>query len=178
MSDETNPAPARRFRNSASFGKRIEYWIIGLLLKQGFDVFVPLVDDDGIDAILRHPNGKKVDLQIKARSTAVGFGDAALFAALTHPEKRDDYYFIFYAERMDMIWLMSSADFLARANENKNGKNAGKRSIWFNGRSTRSQTEHPYPKFEPWRISHAGVHDFSRLQGFLETGNDPMERPE
>lgn len=165
----------RSFRSSASFGKRIEYWIIGLLLKQGFDVFVPLVDDDGIDAILRHPNGRKVDLQIKARSVTVGFGDAALFAAIQHPEMRLDYFFIFYSERLDLIWLMSSADFIDIAAQNKAGKNAGLRSIWFSGRSTAARTEHPYPRFAPWCISHAGQHDFSRLQTYLETGHDPRD---
>lgn len=163
------------FRHAASFGKRIEYWVIGLLLKQGFDVFVPLVDDDGIDAILRHPNGRKVDLQIKARSSTVGFGDAALFAALVHPEVRQDYYFVFYAERMDMIWLMSSADFIEVSDQNKTGKNAGRRSVWFNGRSRKSQTEHPKARFAPWCISRDGRHDFSRLTTYLQTGHDPRD---
>ena len=166
---------APSYRNSAAFGKRIEYWLIGLLLKDGFDVFVPLVDDDGIDAILRHPNGRKLDLQIKARSNAVRFGSAALFAALTHPNIREDYFFLFYAERMDTMWLMSSQDFVAHAATNKSGKNAGKRSIWFNGRSTRTETEHPKPKFDPWRISQDGRHDFSRLSKFLEEGVDELK---
>jgi hypothetical protein len=34
-----------RFRHSAGFGKPIEYWIIGRMLKEGLDVYVPLVDD-------------------------------------------------------------------------------------------------------------------------------------
>ena len=33
------------FRHSAGFGKRMEYWIIGKMLKEGLDVYVPLVDD-------------------------------------------------------------------------------------------------------------------------------------
>ena len=165
---------ARSFRNSASFGKRIEYWVIGLLLKDGFDVFVPLVDDDGIDAIIRHENGRKIDLQIKARSKSVGFGDAALFAALSHPEPRDGYFFLFYAERMDVMWLMSSADFIAQAATNKSGKNIGKRSVWFNGRSRRTNVEHCKPKYDPWRTTDKGHHDFSRLATFLSTGVDEL----
>jgi hypothetical protein len=161
----------RSFRNSASFGKRIEYWIIGLLLKQGFDVFVPLVDDDGIDAIIRHPNGRKVDLQIKARSSTVRFGSAGLFAALTHPDVRDDYFFIFYAERLDLIWLMSSADFVAQSVQNKGGANAGKRTLCFNGKSQKTGLEHPNPRFDPWCITQGGVHDFSRLETYL--ASDP-----
>ena len=37
------------FRHSAAFGKRIEYYIVGLMLKQGLDVYLPMVDDDAID---------------------------------------------------------------------------------------------------------------------------------
>jgi hypothetical protein len=164
----------RSFRNSAAFGKRIEYWAIGLMLKDHLDVFMPLVDDDGIDAILRGKNGRKIDLQIKARSEKVLFGDGALFAALTHPEIRADYFFLFYSERMDMFWLMSSADFIEQSNENKTGKNIGKRSIWFNGRNTKAQLEHPKQRFDPWRISRNGKHDFSRLHRVLEHGSDRL----
>lgn len=162
------------FRNSAAFGKRIEYWVIGLMLKAKLDVFVPLVDDDGIDAILRGHDGSKIDLQIKARSAEVLFGDAALFAALRHPEVRRDYYFLFYSERMDHMWLMSSADFCRNAATNKTGKNEGLKSIWFNGRNTKSQSEHPKPQFAKWSISTAGTHDFSRLHAVLNTGVDPV----
>jgi hypothetical protein len=41
------------FRHSSGFGKRIEYWVIGLMLKEGMDVYVPLVDDHAVDAIVR-----------------------------------------------------------------------------------------------------------------------------
>lgn len=158
------------FRNSAAFGKRIEYWIIGLLLKDGFDVFVPIVDDDGIDAIIRSSNGRKIDLQIKARSATVGFGDAALFAALNHPDEREGYFFLFHSERMKMSWLMSSKDFIQQAHTNKSGKNVGKRSIWFNGKNTRKNAEHPKSKFERWRIAENDTHDFSRISKYLDNG--------
>ncbi|MGE5172881.1 MAG: hypothetical protein ACM3MD_03535 [Betaproteobacteria bacterium] len=56
------------FRHSAGFGKRIEYWIIGQMLKEGLDICVPLVDDD---AVIRKPNGHFIIVQIKARSKDV-----------------------------------------------------------------------------------------------------------
>jgi len=31
---------AHSFRHSAGFGKRMEYWIIGRMLKEGLDVYV------------------------------------------------------------------------------------------------------------------------------------------
>ncbi|WP_281994878.1 hypothetical protein [Ruegeria faecimaris] len=156
------------FRNSASFGKRIEYWVIGLLLKDGFDVFVPLVDDDGIDAIIRGRAGQKIDLQIKARSGQVKFGSSALFGVgQSHPKERDGYYFLFYSERLDEMWLMSSADFIKNCVTTSSGKNAGHRSIWMNGRSKVRNQEYPNPRFDTWRISMQGQPDFSRLRQAL-----------
>ena len=78
--------------HNAGFGKRIEYFIIGKMLKEGLDCYVPLVDDDGIDCVIRQGNGRYIEVQIKARSKDVKMGDAALFAALEH-EPRDNYFF-------------------------------------------------------------------------------------
>lgn len=139
------------FRHSAGFGKRIEYWIVGNMLKEGLDVYLPLVDDDAIDAVIRRPDGSFTTVQIKARSRTAKMGDAALFAAITH-EPRENYWFIFYSERMDLMWIMSSNEFVMEAAQNKTGKNKGKRSIWFNGRrkdkSTGKYVEHCKPQFE------------------------------
>lgn len=145
------------FRHSAAFGKRIEYYVVGRMLKEGLDVYMPLVDDNAIDAVVKRPNGQFVEVQIKARSKTVGFGDAGLFAAMTH-ELRGNYWFVFYSERMDKTWIMSSAEFLAEAHQNRNGKNAGKRSIWFNGKNTRAGTEHVKPQYEKYVAV-----DFSRI---------------
>ncbi|WP_276366163.1 hypothetical protein [Chryseolinea sp. H1M3-3] len=40
-----------QFRHHASFGKRMEYFVLGRMLKEGIDLYVPLVDDFGIDAV-------------------------------------------------------------------------------------------------------------------------------
>lgn len=130
---------AHPFRHSAGFGKRIEYWIIGRMLKAGLDVYVPLVDDDAIDAVVKRGDGSFITVQIKARSRDVIEGDAALFAAIPH-ELRDNYWFVFYSERMDMTWIMTSQEFISEAVQNKSGKNKGKRSIWFNGAKTDKAT--------------------------------------
>ena len=57
------------FRHSAGFGKRIEYWIIGKMLKEGLDVYVPLVDDDAIDVVLRKPDGNFTPIQTEQPPT-------------------------------------------------------------------------------------------------------------
>ncbi len=64
------------FRHSAGFGKRIEYWVIGLMLKEGIDVYVPLVDDDAIDAVIKKHDGTFIEVQIKARSKTVKIAPA------------------------------------------------------------------------------------------------------
>lgn len=153
---------SKTFRNSAAFGKRIEYWIIGRMLKEGMDVYVPLVDDHAVDAIVRRPDGSIALIQIKARSRDVVYGDAALFAAIEH-ETREDYWFVFYSERMDMMWIMTSIEFIAAAVQNKSGKNKGKRSVWFNGRrklkSTGCSEEYCKPQWTKFLAT-----DFRRIR--------------
>jgi hypothetical protein len=145
-----------RFRHSAGFGKRMEFWIIGQMLKQGLDVYVPLVDDNAIDAVIRRADGSFVEIQIKARSKDVVLGDAALFAAITH-KIRENYFFLFYSERLEKMWLMTSDEFVKESVQNKTGKNAGVRSIWFNGKRRDKQTgellEYMYPRFERYIIN-------------------------
>lgn len=41
------------YRSTASFGKRQEYVVIAELLRRGFDVYQTLVDDQGIDCVIR-----------------------------------------------------------------------------------------------------------------------------
>ena len=104
------------------------------MLKEGIDVYVPLVDDHAVDAIIKRQDGSTALIPIKARSKDVIAGDAALFAAIPHDEVRLNYWFVFYSERMDLMWIISSAEFNREAVRNKTGKNIGLRSIWFNGK--------------------------------------------
>jgi hypothetical protein len=151
------------FRHTAGFGRRMEYWIIGRMLKEGLDVYVPLVDDFGIDAIIRKKDNTFIEVQIKARSSDVIPGDAALFSAIVHPEVRSNYFFVFYSERMDSMWIMSSEEFDKVAVRNKTGNNIGKRGIWFNGKRKGKagsvMTEHHNPRFDAYRAT-----DFSRFR--------------
>ena len=45
------------------------------------------------------------------------------------------------------MWIMSSKEFIEKSQLNNAGKNAGKRSIWFNGKNTKAKTEHVKPQF-------------------------------
>ncbi len=155
------------FRHSAGFGKRIEYWIVGRMLKEGMDVYIPLVDDHAVDAIVRRKDGSIALIQIKARSKTVASGDAALFAAITH-KHRQNYWFVFYSERLDTTLLMTSAEFIEESTSNKNGKNVGLRAIWFNGKktdkTTREKVEYIKDRYQKYVIS-----DFSRITQTSDT---------
>ncbi|MEX0613833.1 MAG: hypothetical protein WD229_17075 [Pirellulales bacterium] len=74
-----------------------------------------------------------------------------------------DYWFVFYSERMEMMWIMSSEEFVNESAQNKTGKNKGKRSLWFNGRkrdkATGAVTEHCKPQFQKYVAN-----DFGRLK--------------
>ena len=147
------------FRHNAGFGKRIEYSIIAQMLKEGMDVYVPLVDDNGIDAVVRREDGRFVEVQIKARSKDVNPGDEALFAGIRH-EWRPNYWFVFYAEGVrckedddeptPMTWVMSSKEFLNESYCNKKGKNVGLRTIWFNVR--KKGVSYAKKEFDKYRV--------------------------
>lgn len=149
------------FRHSAGFGKRMEYNLIGQMLMEDLDVYVPLVDDHGVDAVIKKHDGTFIEVQIKARSKEVTPGDAALFAAINH-DLTPNYYFVFYSDRMKKMWILSSEEFLKECVTNKTGKNAGKRSIWLNGCRTNKETgkkdEYCLPRFEKYLCT-----DFTRF---------------
>lgn len=114
------------YRDSASFGKRQEYVVVAELLRNGFDVYMTLVDDQGIDCIIRLDNNRYLDIQIKARSKTAQQWN--FFAAMTI-EPQDNYFFIFYLEANDTLWVLPSQDVVKLAVRNKSGKNAGKFSL-------------------------------------------------
>lgn len=53
-----------RYRYLAGFGKRMEYYLFELILKEELDCYVPLVDDDGIDVVIRKADGSFIEVQI------------------------------------------------------------------------------------------------------------------
>ena len=120
------------FRHLAGFGKRMEYNLVGKMLMEGLDVYLSLVDAHGVDCVIKKEDGTFIEVQIEARSNEVTDGDAALFSAITH-DLTENFYFVFYSERLEMMWILSSEEFLQECVMNKTGKNEGKRSIWFNG---------------------------------------------
>ena len=138
-----------QFRNRASFGKRQEYVIISELLKQGSDVYIPMVDDQQIDCIVRRGENDYIDIQIKARSKECSPFDAGRFAAMDIREPRDNYYFIFYSDQVGCYWVFPSLKLIEVASRNKQGKNVGKYHINLTG--LRNKQAYPLSKFDEFK---------------------------
>lgn len=130
----------KKYRDSSSFGKRMEYNIIGELLTEGLDVYTPLVDDHGVDAIIKKADGTFIELQIKARSNDAKntgtFANIKVDAQL-NDNNNEKFYYIFRSEKLKKTWILSFKEFIDNSRENKSGKNKGHRTIIFsspNGR--------------------------------------------
>ena len=115
------------YKDTASFGKRQEYIVTAELLKRGFDVYMTLVDDQGIDCIIRLDEKHYLDIQIKARSETAK--QSHLFAGMKIEKVRPNYYFIFYTENDGNLWIIPSEDLKLLCSVNKTGKHVGKMSL-------------------------------------------------
>ncbi len=132
------------YRSTASFGKRQEYIVVAELLKRNFNVYMTLVDDQGIDCIVRFDEHCYIDLQIKARSENAKYFN--LFSAMKF-EPKDNYFFIFYTEKNDTFWIMPSHDVAEYAQQNKDGKHQGKYAL----RLPKSEKSSNNDKFEKYK---------------------------
>ncbi len=152
----------KNHRKILGFGKQIEHRIVGLLLNECFEVYAPLIDDDAIDLVIKKSNGTFIEIQIKARSKAVAIGSGARFSMISH-KKRKNYFFVFYAEKLNTYWIMSSEEFLKNSTQNKAGKYIGRRNINFAGKRTDKKTgkcaEYVYERFKKYIAK-----DFSRFK--------------
>ena len=133
----------------------MEYKLVGDMLMEGLDVYLPLGDDRGVDCVIKKGDGSFIEVQIKARSNDVVDGDAALFAGIIH-EPTENFYFVFYSERMKMMWILSSEEFLRECVTNVKGKHKGKHTLWLNGKNRSG--EYCKKQFEKYLCK-----DFSRF---------------
>lgn len=138
---------SKLYKNSARFGKRMELELMSRMLLEGLDVYTPLVDDHGVDCVVKRASGTFIEIQIKARSSGVAHGQGAFFPEISH-EPADNFYFVFYSERLKSMWIMSSEEFMSESYSNKTGKNKGTHSINFAGKRTNKATgeKEEFPK--------------------------------
>jgi hypothetical protein len=147
-----------KYRDSASYGKRQEYVAIAELLKRNFDVYMTLVDDQGIDCIVRINENRYLDIQIKARSKDAKGKNQAYFPGLNVPEGRDNLFFIFYSEGANAHWVFPSQDIIELAkqkgsniNKNLTGENAGRYAVRLAGYSSVNGETTIFERFEKYK---------------------------
>lgn len=134
MTDKSSETKSTHsFFELASFGKRMEFSLIADMLKEGLDIYRPMVDDKGIDCILRRPDDTFAEIQIKARSAAIGTENAGRFAGILC-EPRRNYWFVSHSAKIGecgTMWIMNSLELVTLASRNVSGKNAGKYTMNF-----------------------------------------------
>lgn len=116
-------------------GQATEHLILSKLLAEGREVYLPTVDDHGVDALVLSktpgPEGKRVYQELQIKSLSQG----GLFAAISCPKPRPNYWFVFYVQSINTIWLINSEDLTNQdpytkiSSLNQQGKNIGKYSI-------------------------------------------------
>lgn len=102
------------------------------MILEGFDVYLPVADDHGVDLMAITKKGNVVSIQVKAKTTS------RPFAAINH-KLCNNFYFVFYDASVNKTWIMSSAEFVHYASQNQKGGNIGKYSI-----STKTMTENGF----------------------------------
>jgi len=110
--------------NSLYFGKSCEHKIFSELLKQGFDVYIPLLDNKGIDCIVKKKDSKEyVSIQIKGRKPTWIFNvgthkPTADYFVLIPPDNK-----IYTVPTKDLIsWLDKDGKFTFTKDRKQNNK--------------------------------------------------------
>lgn len=108
-------------------GKASEHLVASKLLDEEREIYLPLVDDHGVDLIVRtiQPNNSDQFQEVQIKSLSTG----GLFAAITCNNPKPNYWFVFYVKDIDTMWLINSIDFVQLASPNRKGKNIGKYSL-------------------------------------------------
>ncbi len=119
-------------QDTTRFGKRIELQIENELLDQGYDVYLPMMDDHGVDCVVKKSDGAFIQIQIKGRSE----GKPGNFHVDDHENPIDDFYFIFYSEGLKKTWLFSSKEFCDNTKPTVSGKHIRRKIKLFTPKGT------------------------------------------
>lgn len=89
--------------------------VLSMLLDEGRDTYLPVVDDRGVDIIVRTKDFQSGDgskpehyefQEIQVKSVSTG----RVFPALKCPKPLPNYWFFFYIKDIDRKWLVNSQD--------------------------------------------------------------------
>lgn len=118
--------------------------IASMLLKEERDVYLPIADDHGIDILVvtknfvHSPqpttpgNFSFQELQVKMLSTGTNF------TRLNLSNPRPNYWFVFYLQHKNSLWLINSMDLKKIAVQIQTGRNKGTYHIDFKNQSFNS----------------------------------------
>ena len=97
--------PKKKKTNSLKTGKRGELLVMAQMLAEGFKVYIPWVDDHGVDAVVRWKNGPFLNVQVKATGEGVCY--PASFKTNGLPKSSGKGFFVFHSEEWKTMWIMS-----------------------------------------------------------------------
>jgi len=129
------------------------------MLRRGFEVYIPLVDDQHANCGVRGHDGEGFDVQTKARSDDCIPFDARISAAMGIPYPRGNDRIIFYSERAGCHCILTSLKPVELVSQSKQGANVEKYHIDLTGWSKERDQIHPAPWFDEHKDS------FSLLAG-------------
>lgn len=123
-------------------GQSVEYKIASMLLAEARDIYLPVVDDHGVDILVAPKNPANGYQKLPLKNTANVYQElqiksiskGGLFAAISCNNPRPNYWFVFHLLNVagtgqSLTWLINSMDFVKIASQNKQGKNIGKYSL-------------------------------------------------
>lgn len=96
-------------------GEATEHLVVSKFLAEGREVYLPVVDDHGIDILVKSKSGAPdnyQEIQVKSKEAD------GLFAAMKCPNPRPNYWFVFYVKSLDKFWVINSEDFQIIASRN------------------------------------------------------------
>jgi hypothetical protein len=92
------------FHDLATGEDRLKFTVIAELIRKKFDVYIPQMDLQKYDCIIRQEQEGKLryfDIQIMANSTG-------MFDPLKMEKGRENLYYVFYAEQAKTFWVIPS----------------------------------------------------------------------
>lgn len=133
MGNTPNKKVSTKSFKTKQLGTATEMLISSILINEERELYIPAVDDRGIDLIIRtnnfvKGNGDKAEnfefqeIQIKSLS------EGGLFA-FHCKEPKPNYWFIFYVQSINTFWLMNSLEVHSLSNISQGEKSFGMHSI-------------------------------------------------
>ena len=148
--------------DSMNKGKAIEHYFISELLKNDFEIFVPVLDK-GVDLIIKDREGGLVEVQVKSR--VIKYKDDCFVIKDFHPQ--NNFFIICHNITTNDFFCMPSKKFYEKSVEYKE-QNKKKRKL-----PNSSLVKHAWCKNEKGLalLKKALENPKNRISGFLENGD-------